>query len=84
MAELGAKPVLEYANGCMYSNGNGPMLSVNKSYDGNAACVGNGSMIAFVGESEEQVQRVHAKALALGGKDEGAPGWRAVSQKVVS
>ncbi|MBD3887293.1 VOC family protein [Phormidium tenue FACHB-886] len=76
MVELDAKPVLEYADGCMYSNGKGALLSVNNPYDGNAACVGNGSMIAFVGESEEQIQRVYIKALALGGKNEGAPGPR--------
>jgi predicted lactoylglutathione lyase len=76
LSELGAKPVIQYMNGCMYGNGNGAMLSVNKPYDGNVACVGNGSMIALIGGSEEQIQRVYLKALALGGKDEGAPGLR--------
>ena len=33
-------------------------------------------MIAFKVESEEQVNALHAKALELGGKDEGAPGPR--------
>ena len=31
-------------------------------------------MIALKVESEEQVNALHAKALELGGKDEGAPG----------
>jgi predicted lactoylglutathione lyase len=33
-------------------------------------------MVALQAENEEQVQRVHAKALELGSQDEGAPGAR--------
>ena len=36
----------------------------------------NGDMVALAATSKEQVDRVHAKALALGGSDEGAPGQR--------
>ena len=53
-----------------------PGLSVTKPYDGNAATVGNGVMVALVVKSPEQVGALHAKALELGGKDEGAPGPR--------
>ena len=33
-------------------------------------------MIALLADSRAQVQQLHAKALALGGADEGAPGLR--------
>jgi catechol 2,3-dioxygenase-like lactoylglutathione lyase family enzyme len=53
-----------------------PALSVIKPYDGNAATVGNGVMIALAVDSKEKVDALHAKALELGGTDEGAPGPR--------
>jgi catechol 2,3-dioxygenase-like lactoylglutathione lyase family enzyme len=53
-----------------------PMFSVMRPFDGQAANVGNGNMVALAVASPEQVQAVHAKALALGGKDEGAAGPR--------
>jgi catechol 2,3-dioxygenase-like lactoylglutathione lyase family enzyme len=53
-----------------------PMFSVMKPFDGQPASVGNGTMVALVAKNPEQVQSVHAKALALGGMDEGAPGPR--------
>jgi predicted lactoylglutathione lyase len=53
-----------------------PAISVTKPYDGNPATVGNGVMIALAVTSPEQVQALHAKALELGGADEGAPGPR--------
>jgi catechol 2,3-dioxygenase-like lactoylglutathione lyase family enzyme len=60
----------------LWSNGQGPMLGVIKPYDGNAATVGNGTMVALAVGSRENVDKIHAKALALGGKDEGAVGLR--------
>lgn len=54
----------------------GPMLSLNKPYDGKAATVGNGVMIALTAETTAIVDAVHAKALELGAADEGAPGPR--------
>ena len=53
-----------------------PAFSVCKPYDGNAATVGNGVMVALVVDSRDKVDALHAKALALGGTDEGAPGQR--------
>ncbi len=53
-----------------------PGLSVTKPYDGNAATVGNGVMVAFMVETTDHVDALHAKALELGGTDEGAPGPR--------
>jgi len=53
-----------------------PALSVTRPYDGQPATVGNGVMLALVVDSKEKVDAVHAKALELGGKDEGAVGVR--------
>jgi len=53
-----------------------PALSVTKPFDGNAASVGNGVMVALAVNSREKVDALHQKALDLGGKDEGAPGPR--------
>lgn len=53
-----------------------PMFSVLIPYDGRSASVGNGCMVALAAADEAQVQALHAKALALGGQDEGAPGLR--------
>ena len=51
-------------------------LLVIKPADGKAASIGNGVMVALAAASKEQVGQIHAKALALGGKDEGAVGPR--------
>lgn len=53
-----------------------PALSVIKPYDGKPATVGNGVMISLLMENPEKVAEFHAKALSLGGADEGAPGIR--------
>jgi predicted lactoylglutathione lyase len=53
-----------------------PAISATKPYDGNPATVGNGMMVALAMKNPEQVQALHAKALELGGADEGAPGPR--------
>lgn len=51
-------------------------FSITKPYDGGAASVGNGVMIAIAMDTTEKVDAFHAKALQLGGTDEGAPGFR--------
>ena len=53
-----------------------PAVSVIQPHDGNAATVGNGTMVALTFDSKEKVDAIHAKALELGGKDEGAVGPR--------
>jgi predicted lactoylglutathione lyase len=52
------------------------MLAVCTPYDEGRASVGNGVMVALTAEAREGVDRLHAKALELGGSDEGAPGPR--------
>jgi catechol 2,3-dioxygenase-like lactoylglutathione lyase family enzyme len=53
------------------------MLCVMTPFDGAPATVGNGTMTAIGVHSHSDVDRIHAKALELGGHDEGAPGLRA-------
>ncbi|NQV86605.1 MAG: VOC family protein [Woeseiaceae bacterium] len=53
-----------------------PAFSVTEPFDGNAATVGNGVMVAIVMNSTDKVDAFYAKALELGGSDEGAPGMR--------
>jgi len=53
-----------------------PSLMVTRPYDGEAASVGNGMMVALQVGGPDVVDRVHHKALALGGVCEGKPGPR--------
>jgi len=56
--------------------GGGAGVGLTKPFDGNAASVGNGVMVAFEAKDQAQVQKLYDIALANGGKDEGAPGDR--------
>ena len=77
LSPLGAKRVMDMGTFIAWGTAmDQPMLSIIKPYDGNAATVGNGVMVALYASSPELVDTLHAKALALGGKDEGAPGPR--------
>ena len=53
-----------------------PGLSVTRPWDGNPATAGNGTMVALAVDSKERVDQVYAKAMELGGSDEGPPGTR--------
>ena len=76
--DLGAKRFMEDENFVAWATtANGtPGFSVTKPFDGNAASVGNGVMVALMAESKEQVAKLYSKALELGGTDEGEPGPR--------
>lgn len=77
LAEVGAKRLWEFERGIAWGTTmDKPSLSVVKPFDGNAATVGNGVMVALAAGSREQVDRVYKKALELGGKDEGPAGPR--------
>src|SRR3546814_8511712 len=54
----------------------GAGIGLTKPFDGNAASVGNGVMVALQAKDEEQVQRLYDIALANGGTCEGPPGPR--------
>lgn len=55
---------------------NRPSLCILPAFDGEAASVGNGVMVALIMKSTEDVDAMHAKAMELGAKDEGKPGLR--------
>jgi len=77
LAELGAKRAMEMESFIAWAAApGGPMLAVIKPYDKKPATVGNGVMVALATSSKAQVDKIHRKALELGGKDEGAPGPR--------
>ncbi|MEN9706432.1 MAG: hypothetical protein RLZZ393_2311 [Pseudomonadota bacterium] len=77
LAELGAKRFMETERSIAWSVTPGtPGLSVCKPFDGQPATGGNGTMVALAASSHEQVNALHARALSLGAKDEGAPGLR--------
>ncbi len=76
-ADLGAKRIMDLGRGIAWGKSmDQPMFCVMKPFDGQAATVGNGVMIALAVGTRENVDRVHRKALELGGKDEGAAGPR--------
>lgn len=54
-----------------------PDFYVKPPFDGAVASAGNGAMVAFEAGSQAEVRALHAAALAAGGSDEGAPGFRA-------
>ena len=53
-----------------------PDFYVKPPYNGQPATTGNGNMTAFELRDQAQVRELHAAALAAGGSDEGAPGFR--------
>jgi predicted enzyme related to lactoylglutathione lyase len=78
-AEIGGKRAMDLGRGHAYGFAKGPMFGVMTPHDGQPAHQGNGHMIALNVGSKEKVDAVHARALALGGTDEGAPGPRGTS-----
>ena len=55
------------------------LFAVAVPYDGQAATVGNGVMIALVARTTDDVDRVYAKAIELGATSEGPAGPRSSS-----
>jgi len=53
-----------------------PDFYVKAPFDGGSASAGNGAMVAFEARDQAQVRMLHAAALAAGGADAGAPGFR--------
>lgn len=77
LAVVGAKRFMEFETFIAWAVApDKPGFAVTKPYDGKAATVGNGTMIALVVDSKEMVHKVYDKAIALGGKDEGPAGPR--------
>lgn len=53
-----------------------PMIAVCTPYNEEAPRPGNGTMVAFSGETKQGVDALYNKAISLGASDEGAPGQR--------
>ncbi|KAJ57550.1 glyoxalase [Actibacterium mucosum KCTC 23349] len=53
-----------------------PEFYVKPPFDGQCASTGNGAMVAFEADTQQQVRTLHAAALAAGGTNEGNPGFR--------
>ena len=74
---LGAKRLMEVESFILWGTSLAePSLALTKPHDGKTATVGNGVMVALQAPSKEMVDALHARALELGGQDEGAPGPR--------
>lgn len=78
LAEIGAKRMMEEPDYFIaWDTGNGGAgLGITYPFNKEAATVGNGTMVALGAISREQVDRIYARAIELGGTDEGAPGQR--------
>lgn len=77
LAELGAKRFMDTDTFVMWTASPGkPGISLVRPFDGRPATFGNGTMVALIVDSREKVDAVHRKAMELGAKDEGAPGFR--------
>jgi catechol 2,3-dioxygenase-like lactoylglutathione lyase family enzyme len=78
LAEIGAKRFMEEP-GYFIAWGNskdGAGLGITYPFDKQKASVGNGTMVALAAADRGQVDRLYARAIELGGTDEGAPGQR--------
>ncbi len=77
LAGMGAKRFMEMDTFIAWSNDPKACgFSITKPFDGNPASVGNGVMVALMVDSTDKVDTLYAKAIELGGTDEGAPGAR--------
>jgi catechol 2,3-dioxygenase-like lactoylglutathione lyase family enzyme len=78
---VGAKRLMEFPDDwggfTMWGTSFGqPAIAVTTPYNKLAAVPGNGNMAALVFDTREKVDAFYAKAIELGGSDEGAPGVR--------
>lgn len=76
-AELGTSRMMEWPGAIAWGTpGGGAGIGLTKPFDGQAANVGNGTMVALEAASREQIHRLYDIALAHGGTCEGPPGPR--------
>jgi predicted lactoylglutathione lyase len=74
---IGEKRIMEMENFVVWGTSMAePGFSITRPFNGEAATVGNGVMIALLMPSSDAVDALYAKAMALGATDEGAPGSR--------
>lgn len=74
---VGIGRLMDMPNGMAWGSGfDQPGVGVMSPHDGKPATAGNGTMVALSVDSRAKVEALHAKAVELGGADEGAPGPR--------
>tara|TARA_A100001037_G_scaffold304714_1_gene342442 strand:+ start:12515 stop:12898 length:384 start_codon:yes stop_codon:yes gene_type:complete len=77
LALRGMKKMFDNSGGgSFFGNAAGDLFAVVTPFDGEPASAGNGTMTGFPMDSRDAVDALYAKALALGGTDEGPPGLR--------
>ena len=81
LGSIGAKRLMEFPDEfggfTMWGTSWGqPAIAVTTPYNKETARAGNGNMVAIVLDSRDKVDAFYAKALELGGSDEGPPGVR--------
>ena len=75
LGTLQIRCVMDFEGGAGYGR-KFPEFWIQRPFDNNAASVGNGVHISFLANSIEEVKAFHEKALQLGGRDDGPPGYR--------
>jgi catechol 2,3-dioxygenase-like lactoylglutathione lyase family enzyme len=74
---VGAKRMMEFDSFTLWGSGfDKPGIAVTKPYNGADQHPGNGTMTAIAADDRPAVDKLHAKALELGGTCEGPPGLR--------
>lgn len=77
LGELGARRGMDFPGFVLWGTSpTSPSLAICRPNDGQPATVGNGVMVALACSSREEVDRLYARAIALGATDEGKPGPR--------
>ena len=75
--EMGAAVMMDMERLLVYgTSAGGAMFSICTPHNGGPPSAGNGNMVAIAPGSKELVDQLHARALALGGTNEGDPGPR--------
>jgi len=75
LATLQIGCVMHFPGGAGYGR-KFPEFWIQSPHDGGRANVGNGVHVSFLATTINEVDAFHAKALELGGQDEGKPGYR--------
>jgi len=77
LALVGAKRLMNFGDFVLWGTSmDAAGLAITPPFDKKPATVGNGVMAAIRAESKAQVDALYAKAIELGGTDEGKPGPR--------
>ena len=77
LAEIGAKRMMEDERFIAWGGApDAAGLGIAKPFDGKAASIGNGVMVALAAKNPQQVDALYKKAMELGASDEGPPGLR--------